>query len=88
MKVVPLFAEQPAPAETGIPNQAVIEGLRECLAKAESGEIQGYAIAYALSDGCVSTSLEANGNNFAMSHAIGALWFRFQNWMAENAKVT
>ena len=85
MSVVPMFKESPPP-EVGIPNQEAIDDLRKFLEMAERGELQGFAMAFTRSDGNITTVIQTNGEHFAMSHAIGALWFRFQQQMAETSR--
>ena len=55
------------------------------LTQAKDGKIRSVAVCYAQSDGTISTSLEVDGDKFAMSHAIGALWWRYQKSMHDNA---
>lgn len=80
-KVVGLRGEVPR----GEPDPDVVRVCRELLAKAECGQMRGIAACYERDDGRVTTVIETNGNHFAMSHAIGALWFRFQQKMHDDA---
>lgn len=67
------------------PNPEVVQQLRDLLGAAERGDVQGVAVVATKANETVTTLLCTNGNHFAMSHAIGALWFRFQQRMADDA---
>lgn len=69
-------------------NQELVDTLRRMLELAERGELTGVCAALSSSDGTITTMLESEGNNFAMSHALGALWFRFQKRMEETSTFT
>lgn len=83
-KVVPIFDSMPASA--GQPNDDCIRDLERMLEMAKSGELQGFGCAYSRADGKVATVLQTNGNLFSLSHAIGSLWFRFQQRMMEESE--
>ena len=74
----------PSP-EVGEPNEDLIAHLRSMLDAAECGELQGMAAAMTRRDGRVMTVLSTNGEHFAMSHALGSLWWRFQHQMHEGS---
>lgn len=83
-KVVPLFGGKvPSRAE---PNAEVIRTLQGLLTLAELGQLQGLSAAYTKADGTIETLLCTNGEHFAMSHALGALWWRFQQRMFDRSK--
>ena len=84
-KVVPLFSDAP-PSELRQPNDELIGQLRKLLADAETGHLQGTAAACSFDNSTVQTLMSTNGNHFAMSHAIGALHFRFHKRMHDEAK--
>lgn len=81
-KVVPLFSGD---IPLGTPDPVLVERLERLLEAAKRGDIHGMAACYELSSGHVQTMIHTNDNRFAMSHAISALWFRFQTVMAEEA---
>lgn len=65
----------------GTVDDDLVRQCRELLRMAETGEMRGMACCYERSDAKVTTLLHTNGNHFAMSHALGALWWRFQQKM-------
>lgn len=68
------------------PDPDIVAGLRGLLEMAERGEVKSVAICYENIDSTITTILEARSNRFALSHAIIALWFRFQQKMLEEAE--
>lgn len=84
-RVITFPGSDPAP-EVGKPNEDLIRHLRAMLEAAERGDLQGMAAATTERDGNVTTVLATNGEHFAMSHALGYLWWRFQNEMHESAE--
>lgn len=64
--------------------QDVVEMCEGLLERAKAGKIKSLVACYENSDRTITTSMEVHGNLFAMSHAISALWFRFQTRMAED----
>lgn len=68
------------------PDPEIVAGLKKLLEMAECGQVQSMAICYENIDGTITTVLEARNNRFALSHAIGALWFRFQQKMLDDSE--
>ena len=69
ISIVPKIKEREA-------HQNVVSHLEEILALAKEGKITGIASVVAMSDGSITTTLENNGNRFAISHGVSALAFR------------
>lgn len=66
-------------------NEELVELLGRLHEQAKEGKIRSVALCYANSNGTIATAIEVDGDKFAMSHAIGALWWRFQQKMHEDA---
>lgn len=67
------------------PDPTVVADLEAMLELAKAGVIRSIAACYARNTGEITTVLNTAEHRFPMSHAISALWFRFQQRAAENA---
>lgn len=67
------------------PDPEVVAAIEAMLELANVGVIRSIAACYARNTGEITTVLNVSDHHFPMSHAISALWFRFQQRAAENA---
>ena len=65
------------------PQPEVVDMLETLLARAKLGQIRSIMACYENADRTITTSMELHGGLFAMSHALSALWYRFQMRMHE-----